>query len=75
MALERGPHDPASVIAHNLINKLTAIVGHSDLLIESIERGTEHARRLTLIRDIAESAAKELIEHRRTIEAEKRKAG
>ena len=75
MASERGPHEPASVIAHNLINKLTAIVGHSDLLIESTERGTEYARRLTLIRDIAESAAKELIEHRRTIEAEKRKAG
>jgi hypothetical protein len=45
MAPEREPHEPASVIAHNLINKLTAIVGHSDLLIESTERGAEYARR------------------------------
>ncbi|HUD63096.1 MAG TPA: hypothetical protein VMQ17_00885 [Candidatus Sulfotelmatobacter sp.] len=73
--LQKENRTSASVIAHNLINSLTAIVGHSDLLIESTERGTEYARRLTLIRDIAESAAKELIEHRRTIEAEKRKAG
>ncbi len=48
MASEREPHEPASVIVHNLINKLTAIVGHSDLLIESTERGTEYARWLTL---------------------------
>jgi hypothetical protein len=75
MASEREPREPASVIVHNLINKLTAIVGHSDLLIESTERGTEYARWLTLIRDLAESAAKELVEHRRRTEAEKRKAG
>jgi hypothetical protein len=69
MASEREPHELASVIAHDLINKLTVNVGHSDPLIESTERGTEYARQLTLIRDITESAAKDLIDHRRAIEA------
>jgi hypothetical protein len=56
-------HQPACMIAHNLVNKLAAIVGHSDLLIEKTTPGTEYAARLTVIRDIAESAAKELGRH------------
>ena len=68
-------HQPACMAAHDLVNKLAAIVGHCDLLIEVTEQGTESARRLALIRDIAESAVKELNEHQRKIEAERRKAG
>jgi len=61
--------------AHDLINKLAAIIGQCDLLNEMMEQGTENARKLALIRDIADSAVKELREHQREIEAERRKAG
>jgi hypothetical protein len=63
------------MVAHDLINQFSDIIGHCDLLIEETEQGTEHARRLTLIRDIAKGAAKELAEHQRQLEAETRKAG
>ena len=68
-------HEPVCMVAHDLVNKLAAIVGHCDLLGEMTEPGTEYARRLAKIRGIAESAVNELNEHRRKIEAEKRKAG
>ncbi len=66
-------HQPAFMVAHDLVNKLSAIVGHCDLLIEETEQGTEHARRLTLIRDTANTAAKELKEHQRQLEVEMRR--
>jgi len=75
MRSKRERHQPVCMVAHNLVNKLAAIVGHSDLLIQRTERGTEYARRLTLIRNIAESAAKELGEHQLRMEAERRRAG
>ena len=37
------------LVTHDLINKLSAIVGNCDLLLEATEQGTEHARRLNLI--------------------------
>jgi hypothetical protein len=63
------------MVAHHLINQLGAIIGHCDLLIEQTEQGTEHTRRLTLIRTIAETAAKELVEIQREVDAKTRKAG
>jgi hypothetical protein len=75
MASKGERRQPSWAFAHNLVNKLSAIVGHCDLLDEMTEQGTESARRITRIRDIAESAAKELTEHQRRIEAERRKAG
>ena len=68
---------PACMAAHHLVNQLSAIVGHCDLLLEMTEQGTEQARRLAMIRDIASTAVKELSEHQRKLEAEarKRKAG
>jgi hypothetical protein len=73
-------HRPACIAAHNLINKLSNIIGYCDLLIEKIEPGTDHARRLSVIREIADTAVKELVEHQRQAEAEmeqdkERKAG
>jgi hypothetical protein len=59
--------------AHHLVNQLSAIVGHCDLLIEMTEQGTEHARRLAVIRDIANTAAKEQKDHQREQEAETRR--
>jgi hypothetical protein len=68
---------PASMAAHHLVNQLSDIVGHCDLLIEMTEQGTEQAKRLATIREIANTAVKELTEHQRQldVEARKRKAG
>jgi len=63
------------MVAHDLVNKLAAIIGHCDLLIEMPSLGTEYVRRLTLIRDTAESAAKELKEHQRDLDEPGRKSG
>ena len=56
------PHEPACKEAHNLVNILSAIISHCDLLIEKIEPGTEAARRLATVHDLAESAVKQLTE-------------
>ena len=58
---------PAWMEAHHLVNQLSAIVGHCDLLIEMTEQGTEQARHLASIRDIANTAVKELIGHQRQV--------
>jgi len=63
------------MIVHDMVNKLSAILGQCDLLIEVTEAGTEPANRLAVIRDIAESAAKELNEYQRKVATETRKAG
>jgi hypothetical protein len=68
-------HEPACMVAHNMVNVLSAIIGHCDLLSEKIEQGTEAARRLGTIRELADSAANELTEHQKKVAAESRKAG
>ena len=75
MRSKQARHQPACMAAHNMLNKLCVIIGHCDLLNEMTEQGTEGARRLAIIREIADSAVKELVEHQRTVEAEGEKAG
>jgi hypothetical protein len=53
---------PLCCLAHDLINKMSVIVGFCDLLNEKAQ-DDESAKRLALIHDIAESAAKELVRH------------
>jgi hypothetical protein len=48
------------LVTHDLINKLSAIVGNCDLLLDTAEEGTEQARRLNLILDMANATAAEL---------------
>jgi hypothetical protein len=48
------------LVTHDLINKLSAIVGNCDLLLEATEQGTERARRLNLILEMANAVAMEL---------------
>jgi hypothetical protein len=74
MASERVPHEPACMVAHNVISKLAAIVGRCDLLNEK-RQSAESRKHIAAIREIAESTIKELTEHQQTVEAEKRKAG
>lgn len=38
--------------------------------LEQTERGTDYARKLTMIREAAEAAAKEITEHQRRLDAE-----
>jgi hypothetical protein len=61
------------MVAHNMVNILSDIIGHCDLLSEKIEQGTEAARGLATVRDLAESAVKQLTEHQQEIAAESRK--
>jgi len=75
MSAKRQRHQPVHMVAHHLINQLGAITGHCDLLIEQTVQGTDYARRLTLIRAIAETTAKELVEIQREVDAKTRKAG
>ena len=67
-------HQP-TLAAHNLIGKLSTIIGNCDLLIEKTEPETENARRLAVIRNAAREAVQGLVEHQKQVEAEKRKAG
>ena len=60
--------------AHKLINKLSVIIGNCDLIIQEIDPNTEPARRVAVIREIADTAVKELVEHQRQAEAEIRKS-
>jgi light-regulated signal transduction histidine kinase (bacteriophytochrome) len=60
-------HQPGYLVAHNLVNKLSAIIGHCDLLSQNAAQGTECAQRLGMIHDLAKSAAKELTDHQKQI--------
>jgi hypothetical protein len=63
-------HAPACMLAHQMINKVSAIIGHCDLFLEKTEPGTPHANRISVIREIAQTAVKELVEHQQQVEAE-----
>jgi signal transduction histidine kinase len=73
MDTKRQRHLPICFVAHDIINKLSVIVGHADLLLEKTEKDTDYAKRLTLIRDIAEQSANELKQHQRDLAAQIRK--
>jgi hypothetical protein len=52
------------MVAQNMVNILSDIIGHRDLLSEKIEQGTEAAKLLDIVRDSAESAVGSRIRHR-----------
>jgi hypothetical protein len=64
----RGCHEPGCLLAHDLVNKLSVIIGNCDLLMseqmqEQVQTGSECAKRLRLIHDAAQGIARELNEH------------
>jgi hypothetical protein len=63
------------MVAHNMINTLSAIIGQCDLMKEKIVKGTEAAMRLATVHNLAESAVKQLTEHQQVLAAESRKTG
>lgn len=62
-------HQPSCLFAHELINKLAAIVGHSDLLKERLTGDAESLLRLDRIREIAAFTAQALAKHQCVLDA------
>ena len=56
----RKQYKPECPLAHNLINKLSVIVGNCDLLVERIPETSPLWDRMLLVRDMAKSVAQEL---------------
>jgi hypothetical protein len=54
---------PRCILAHEMINKLTIIVGHCDLLKESTPEDSHCLERLRAIGEVAKSMADELNRH------------
>jgi hypothetical protein len=54
---------PVCPLAHSLLDKLTVIVGHCELLAEAQSEDSESAKSLQLIRQAAQSMALELKDH------------
>jgi hypothetical protein len=52
--------EAACLLAHEIIEKLTVIIGNCDLLSAKAQAGSECATRLGLIHDTAKEIAKEL---------------
>jgi hypothetical protein len=65
MTVKRKLHEPACMDAHDLINKLSTIIGHCDLLTEMTKTTSEQERRVSSIRNIAVACVKEMKEHQR----------
>ena len=51
-----------AIARHELINKLSIIIGNCDLLLERSEQGTESTRRLATIKDLAKSITDKLVQ-------------
>lgn len=58
-----------AALAHDVVNKLSAIVGLCDLLVERMEHDGEAASQLTTILDLARTAAADLKEFQRQLAA------
>jgi len=52
-----------NTLAHELINRLSIIVGNCDLLKEDLPGDSEAGKRLCLIKDVAKSMAEDLHRH------------
>lgn len=64
--------EPASLVVHDLVNQLSAIIGRCELLLEKTEPGTENAKQLALVCDLAHAAVSTVTAHRRQVYEELR---
>jgi hypothetical protein len=70
MVSDLDKHKPLCPMTHDLINKLSVIVGNCDLVMEQIEeKQPDLSMRVQVIREIAHAAARELGEHQGELEA------
>lgn len=62
-----------ALFLHDLVNKLAVIVGHCDLVSDHLKEGSQCAKRVSAVQDIAREMAKELNEyHGQLLEAARR---
>jgi hypothetical protein len=61
--IDLGRYQPSCILAHSLINKLSAIIGNCDLLKEEAPEDPKCLQRLGFIRETARAMAEELRVH------------
>jgi hypothetical protein len=66
-------YQPGCLLAHDLLNKLTTILGACELLKDKAESDPECMRRLLTIKDTAKSIATDLQQHQCHLEDAVRK--
>lgn len=64
-----GTYHPSCLLAHDLLNKLTVVLGNCELLKEEAPEDSACLKRLLLIRDVAASMAEDLKKHQCQLEA------
>ncbi len=69
-----GSYQPLCLLSHDLINQLAVIIGNCDLVSKEAPEGSERARRLSLIREVAKKMAKQLHQHECNVDARIRPA-
>jgi len=74
LKLRAGSYQPLCLLSHDLLNQLAVIVGNCDLLSKEAPEGSENARRLLLIRKVAQDMAAQLNQHQCHIDAKIRAA-
>jgi hypothetical protein len=58
-----GHYEPACMLAHRLLDKLSIIIGHCELVSEAVPHGSECAKRLDRIHSVAAEMAADLSTH------------
>lgn len=58
----KGSYEPECPMAHDLVNRLSALIGHCDLMIDAVSGDSKLLKNLSVIRNIANGMAKELNE-------------
>jgi len=62
-----------ALFVHDLVNKLAVILGHCDLVSDHLKEGSQCAKRVSAVQEIAREMAKELNEyHEQVLEATRR---
>lgn len=61
-SMEKEYQEPPGLTVHELINKMSIILGYCDLLLEEAKVGSRAAKRLYLIRNVAQNLVEGLRE-------------
>jgi hypothetical protein len=69
-----GKYQPSCLLAHELVNKLSVVVGYCDLLRDHMPEDSVAQEQLCKIRELAKAMAEELNTHQCAIEAMTREA-
>jgi len=68
-------YEPASPSTHDLVNKLSIILGHCDLLRDQLKAGSPSANRVCAIQEVVRGMAMELNEYQCQLAEWTRSAG